>query len=125
MFLDFMSLLYGSFEALFLAVQACLMSAMITPVFLVPDNDVVRVPFLVTFTMANCALVLVFLVLVCVMWCKHHLFLGELVNPVHGDEGEWVRLQGSGLRCIQVVFLYLLIGLWTAAIASEILSFSS
>ena len=62
-FRDFKSLLYGSFEASFLAVQAYLTSAMITPVFLVPDNDVLRVPFPCYFTMVKCALVLVFLVL--------------------------------------------------------------
>ena len=85
MFRDFKNLLHGSFEASFLAVQAYLMSAMITPEFLVPASDVLRVPFLVTFTMVKCAL-LVFLVLV----CKHYLFLVEMVNPVLGDAGEWV-----------------------------------
>ena len=73
MFCDFKNLLYGSFEASFLIVQAYLMSAMVTPEFVVLVNDILLVPFLVTFTMAKCALVvLVFLVLV----CKHYLFLG-------------------------------------------------
>ena len=75
-FLDFMSLLYDLFEASFLIVQAYLMSAMITPVFLVPDNDVLLVPFLVIFTMVKCALVLVFLVLGHGSCCKYYLFLG-------------------------------------------------
>ena len=86
MFRDFKNLLYASFEASFLIVQAYLMSAMFTPEFLVLTTDVLRVHFLVTFTMAKCALVLVFL-LVCVTWCKHHLFLGELFNRALSDEG--------------------------------------
>ena len=40
MFRDFKNPLYGSFEALFLSVQAYLMSAMITPEFVVLINDV-------------------------------------------------------------------------------------
>ena len=90
MFRDFKNLLYGSFEASFLIVQAYLMSAMIMPEFLVLVNDVLLVPFLVTFTMAKCALVLVFLVLVRGTCCKHYLFLWEMVNPVLGDVGVWV-----------------------------------
>ena len=111
LFRHFKSLLYGWFEASFLAVQAYLMSAMITPEFSVPANDVLRVPFLVTFTMVKCALVLVFLVLV----CKHHLFLGEMVNPVLGDASEWVsrvfkdQLHGA----VKMFSLNWLSGSWT------------
>ena len=60
MFRDFKYRLYGKFEASFLIVQAYLMSAMISPEFVVLATDVLRVPTLVTFTMAKCALVLVF-----------------------------------------------------------------
>ena len=87
---DFKNRLYGTCEALFLIWQAYLMSAMITPEFAAFATDVLCVPFLVTFTMAMCALVLAFLVLACVTWCKHPLFFDELVNPVLGDAGEWV-----------------------------------
>ena len=90
MFRDFKKLLYGSFEASFLSMQAYLMSAMFTPEFVAFVNDVLCFPFPVTFTMAMCALVLVFMVLVRGMRCKHHLSLGEMVNPVLDDAGEWV-----------------------------------
>ena len=90
MFRDFKYRLYGTFEALFLIKKAYLMSAMITPECVVLATVVLRVPFLVTFTMAKCSLVLVFLASVCDMWCKRHLFLGELVNRVLGVAGEWV-----------------------------------
>ena len=90
MFRDCKNPLYGSFEASFLIVQAYLMSAMITLEFVVLVNDVLLVPFFVTFTVAKCALVLVFLVLVRGHGCKHHLFLGELFNRALGDVGECV-----------------------------------
>ena len=48
MFRDFKNLLCGSFGASFLIVQAFLMSAMITPEFLVLVNDVLFFLFLVT-----------------------------------------------------------------------------
>ena len=81
MFRDFKKLLYGSFEASFLSMQAYLMSAMFTTEFVAFVNDVLCFPFPVTFTMAMCALVLVFMVLVRGMWCKHHLSLGKWSTP--------------------------------------------
>ena len=60
MFRDFKNRLYGTFEALFLIWHAYLMSAMIIPEFCALATDVLRFHLLVTFTMAKCALVLVF-----------------------------------------------------------------
>ena len=122
-FRDFKKLLYGSFEASFLMVQAYLMSAMITPEFVVLVNDVLLVPFPVTFTMAKCASLLVFLVLVCFICCMHHLFLGELVNPVLGDVGEWASRVLKDQVYGALKLLFWLFGWWTAASVSDILSF--
>ena len=126
MFRDFKNLSYGSFEAMFLIWQAYLMSSMITPDFVALATDVLCVPFLVTFTMVKRALVLVFLVLVRGMWCKHHLFLGELVNPVLGDAGEWVSrvFKDQVYGAFKMFSLNWLFGLWTVAVASSLLSCS-
>ena len=127
MFRAFKNLLYGSFEASFFSVQAYLMSAMITPEFVVFVNDVLCFPFPVTFTMAMCALVLVFLVLVRGMWCKQHVFLGELVNPVLGDAGIWVSrvFKDQVFGAVNLFSLIWLFGLWTAATVCDMLSFFS
>ena len=127
MFRHFKNLLYGTFEASFLSGQAYLMSAMITPEFVVLVNDVWLVPFLVTFTMTKCALVLVFPVLVCFICCMHHLFVGELFNPVLGDVGMCVSrvFKDQVYGAFKLFSLIWLVCLCAAAIASEILGFSS
>ena len=95
------------------------MSAMITPEFLVPANDVLRVPFLVT------------LIGIPGFWdaavVASIIFLGEMVNPVLGDAGEWVSrvLKDQVHGVFKMFSLNWLFGSWTVDIASEILSFSS
>ena len=103
------------------------MSAMNTPEFVFFVNDVLCFPFLVTFTMAMCALVLVFLVLVRGMWCKHHLSLGEMVNPVLDGAGEWVSrvFKDQVYGVFKMFSLGWLFGWWTAAFVCDMLSFFS
>ena len=106
MFRDFKNLLYGSFEASFLSVQAYLMSAMITSKFVVLVNDVLLVLVFVTFTMAKCALVFG-IPCVGVLHMLHSLVswgIGQL-RPWRCGHVRVTRFQGSGLRCTQVAFL--------------------
>ena len=75
MFRDFKNLLYGSFEASFLIVQAYLMCAMITPDFVALATDVLSLLPSQWSSAHWCWYSWYW------MWCKHHLFFGEMVNP--------------------------------------------
>ena len=124
MFRDFKNLLYGSFEASFLSVQAYLMSAMITSEFVVLVNNVFARPF-------PCHLhngqVRISVGVPGFGVASVTCFLGVFVNPVLGDVGMCVSrvFKDQVYGAFELLFFNWLFGWWTVATVSDILSFFS